>query len=376
MIRILMVFLAAAAVGSASAVAEVPGETIRAFNTAVTEGDAEARRRAATDLAAAAMSTPEDERAALFAFESAWTLCEIDRCEGASEPARFAASQPAGEEHPVAADRALLVAYVDWTAKKNRRTRATLDEALTAVVNTEPSMLSLAAFSNRLASDMDGRNWKRLMDSAGQAARHFESIKHVAGRLWSFARTAEIAASFNVRPDIEQHRAMAHLESELGAMYAAVDHDTEAPDWLKKTYYGASAWKLAIGAHLYALDEPHLSDDELDEIQGQYDLMTLDNVEEDLPFCEGDFNYSPPLRFPRSSAFRGLVGSVILGFAIDEGEVRDIAVLAAVPEDGFKERALNAAKRWQWEWDEIQPEQPCTKSRENIALPLVFQLRR
>lgn len=377
--RLLTAFLAAAAFGLAPSAAEVPNETIRSFNEAVSGGDVEAQLEAAMGLASAAMNNPDDPRAAVLAYEAAWRLCQVDACRGAGEPARFAQSLPASDDHPIAVDRTLLVAFVDWTLNPERRTRRALDDALAEVAGTEPSVVTLTAFNNRMVSDMQASAWRQLQTSAGEAARHFEPARDVVGDRWVEASLAEIVAGFNRRPSKQQQIKLSHLRGKLGAMRRPYfDRRDDSPVWLDDAFFRVQAWELAISAYLASSNEREAADSELQDILASYDDPeaegSSDSLDE-LPFCEGYLVQSPALTYPQASLRSRVVGAVLVGLRVEEGEVHDVRILASVPVEGFRDEALKTVSQWDWAWAEEQPIEPCSRSHDDMVLPLVWAFR-
>ena len=82
--------------------AQVSQDAIRAYNTALTSpSDRGAIITASEALMTEAIANPGEPDAALFAFEAAWTLCQIGECAHGRKGAEFAASLPATPDaHP------------------------------------------------------------------------------------------------------------------------------------------------------------------------------------------------------------------------------------------------------------------------------------
>lgn len=383
-----------AAITAPGANAQIPSEPIAAYNEAVNAGDASLLEPAALELTETAMANPGDDRSTLLAFEGAWSLCRIGQCEDAIAPAEFTLTQPETREHPVMQDREVLAAFATWADKQNRRNRKRLDTALEAVTNKTPSLVSLTAFQNRFAHDLQEGDWSRLEDSAGEAARHLEPIGDQVPQVWITARFAEIIGGFSLRRRDDQQEAMVHLEGELYQMYYGhEDGEDTAPGWLKDAYWRASAWRLAMSSYFASTDDRRtgsqiggaqgLSDRQIDELLAGY-MDGVDRVktpadeadaEDKRPFCEGKLIQKPRLRYPGKAAFRGQVGAVIVSFRFVEGRVSDIEVLASVPNEGFEDEVVKTVSQWRWERAETQPSEPCRMSRDDVIQTLVFQLR-
>ena len=127
--------------------ADVSSDTIHTFNQALESGDRPMIIEASKALAAAAIANPEDEQSVLFAFEAASQLCTLGQCPEAEAASRFVTSAPITDpaEHPVTDDRNLLLSYVNWSLRKNRKTRKTFDKALESVLSLSPTPLSIKA---------------------------------------------------------------------------------------------------------------------------------------------------------------------------------------------------------------------------------------
>ncbi len=362
------------------AAADISQQTISAYNTAVNAGDTDAKLAAAKALATEAMANPGDEQAALLAYEAAWLLCRSGDCGAAIEPAKFAAGQPAGDAHPSADSRTLLLAYAQWDVKPNGKTRKALDTALDAVAGSDPTLLSVQAFQMRYQADMRNRRYRKASRSASAAASHFEKAGDVLVKLQTAARSNAIVADFYYGPKSKHVSEMLHLKGRLGKMRQISDKDE--PDWLKPAYYRADAWAAAMNAVLNSSGKPSISDEEETKILAQYkdDAETANARGESkrrergkLPFCEGHLEQVPAMEYPSSANFRRMVGAVIIGFDFEDGAVVNPAILASVPDEGFKEKALEIVSQWKFVPDEEQAEGECTLDRDNIVQSFIFR---
>lgn len=386
-IAVTMTFMAS------GAMADIPSESIQAYNEALNAGDASKLETAALELTEAAMANPQDEQSTLLAFEGAWSLCRIGQCQAAIKPAEFALAQPPTSDHPVMQDRELLAAFAGWTDDKTRRTRKRLDAALAASVDKAPSLVSLTAFQQRYFEDVRKSDWGRVEDSAGETARHLEPVREQVTEAWISARFYAIVAAFSRRRNKDQHEAMVHLEGELYQMYYGHEGGKEAaPDWLKSIYWRASAWRAAMSAYFASTEggrpgsriggRSGLSDEDVDELLAGYMETTdltrgaADASDEDdgPPLCEGELIKEPELSYPGSAAFRGQVGAVIASYKFAEGRVTDVEVLASVPYGGFEDEVVETISQWRWEAAEAQPVNPCSMSYDNIVQTFVFRM--
>lgn len=368
-------------------------ETILAYNDAVTGGDAQAKVAAAGDLGEAVLAHPERDDAARLAYEAGQTLCLYSDCKGAAPLAAFALNQPEADGPIGTTDFTLLKTYTDWRRNPDHDSRQELDEALAAKVDSDLTYLSLTAFHNRYAEDAISHHWKRASESAAEAARHFAPYRSIVGDQWSDARIVAITSSFNYDPDTEDVLDMVRHVSALKKYSASFD--SNRPDWIKEQYYLADAWQMAmsayfhsnqgtrLGTHLRGPDpkdlDARISDIE-DETEGlACGIPPADNryspdEESSLPFCDGNFNMSPRLRYPSRAARKGMFGAVILKVGVEDLNVANVEVLAAVPNEGFSDDLVDTVKKWRWEVEEGVPGETCRTSRSNIIWPFVYQI--
>ena len=364
--------------------ADVSNDTIRAFNQALESGDGPQIIEASKDLAAAAVANPDQDQSVLFAFEAANQLCTLGQCPEAVAASGFIASAPITDptEHPIAEDRMLLDAFSNWSANSTRAKRRDLDAALERVVSLQPTTLSIKAFEARYYSDHTGGKVRQAAKSAGQAGDH---IRPVAEQVPSAYVTAEYLAAistFNSSQHANAQRDMTHLQGWLGQYEAKFGEDT--PEWISKQYFNAFAWRLAMSAWFQSTGNGGVSDSETETILAGYqtaapepeghadaDQMTVSG----LPFCEGQMNQTPKLRYRAGQGQRGFYGAVIARFDIESGRVVNPVVKASVPVDEFDEQALKSISQWTWEAAAGQiPGENCGMDRIGVVLPLVFQL--
>ena len=377
---------------AASAQAPDINQTISAYNEAVAAGDTAPRVKAAKALGEAALLHPEREDAAILAFEAGQTLCLMSDCSGAAELARFAASKPLPGDVIRPEDIALLEAYASWSQKPDRQRRKALDDVLDQLAEKDLTTLTLAAFHNRYMKDLSDQDWNEARESAAQAATHFAAFKDVIGEHWSNAAMTSITASFNHDPDPDDLLAMARHHVKLGKIRRA--HEDE-PDWVSNHWFVSEAWQLAMSAYFHSArdrrrsgsrirgPDPEKLDRQVDAIMAELDeagsspVLKTSTAEEDpdtLPFCEGTFDMKPGLRYPSGAARRGMFGAVILSVTLDHGEVSDVEVLAAVPNEGFTEDLTRTVEKWTWKTKEGIPGETCRTSHSNLVWPFVFML--
>lgn len=373
------IFLAAALLAAACmrANADVSNEDIASYNAALQEGEVVALKAAASRLAAASIANPDHPDAALLAFEAAWTLCRIGDCAAAQPAAVFAASFPGAPETAP-----LLEAYVTWKVDPTRRALNGLDAELKKIEHGPPTGLSVSAFRDIYTSTAKSpQGWTSLARVSARAADHFAQGGDPVPQYRTEARLLALSAAFNHTPDISQMRDMVHLRGELARMRALFDRerpDEDYPGWMEDTYWIANAWEGAMSAFLMSSSKKYVSDEDIEKIVDTY-LADLPPEEEERgeerpDFCKGSFIQKPPIKYPTSAAFRGRIGSVILGFRFENGRVKDAEVLASVPLDGFREEAVKAVSQWHFEPSEDPAVTGCRLDDDNVIQPLVFAI--
>lgn len=351
---------------------------IAAYNSAREAGDPQTMASAARELAAAAIANPERSDAALLGFEAGSTLCLVNDCEGALEVAEFAVGLTPSSNLPPTDQRVALLALTRYAKRETRSTRRALDEALTPLIDSDPSLLSVLAFRRRLDDAVSAGKWRQAVKSASEAAIHFEKLEDVRPDLLASARMTAITAAFNQSPKSSQILDMARFEATYGAMRSDIHSlDEENPKWLDDAYFSAFAWRLAMTSYFESSSRQRPADEEIEDILGDYASPSAEQtvVPGALPACEGRPNYEPKLRYPRGQAVRGRIGAVVVRFKVRDGEIVEPEVLAAVPYEGFKEGVLETILKWKWELDDDQPERPCSPDHDNVLVPYVFSLR-
>ncbi|CAN0211925.1 unnamed protein product, partial [Chrysoparadoxa australica] len=217
--------------------------------------------------------------------------------------------------------RLLLSRYIDWSLKTSSRNRRALDEALEETVGMPPSVLSVMAHKSRVEYDaLEGR-MQSLEVTATRASQHLLPIKDVVSTLWADYKQSSLMAAFYNEPKPEHLYEQADLEGTLSLMRDQEDDDTEK---LEEAYWRASAWRMAMEAYFARGNIRHKPDPErVDEILASYgiteptsyDTMEPETIDEEgvpkLPFCPGEFNMKPKLKYPMEAARKGRVGAVI-----------------------------------------------------------------
>lgn len=368
--------------------ADISNETIRAYNSAIAQGDRSAIIETSKALAAAAVANPEHSQSVLLAFEAGHKLCELDQCAEAQAAANYVATSAITDPdaHPVAEDRALLASFSNWSVDKNRRTRKAFDTALTPLVSLPPTNLTIKAMQARHFYDFETGKYRKASNSAGQAGDHIRPVADQIPRAYVAAEKMAAISGFNSAPNRSVLSDLVHLQGWLAQHRVSLGED--APDWVEKEEFRTHAWELAIEAWFVSSNKKSLSEAQRDDIMSTYDTgpditelleaakatALLEGIAA-LPFCEGELLQRPPLRYPLDSFRQGRYGAVIVGFNIEDGQVADVVVKAAVPSDEFEDQASSTVSQWTWKANSDQnPGVDCSMSRKDVVQPLVFAL--
>lgn len=389
-ISVMAVAGALSAAGQASDINDV----ISAYNEAASTGSAAERSAAARALGAAAMASSDRDDAGLLAYEAGQSLCVYDACDGTPQLAAFAASAniPANAVPP--AHIAILGAYANWKTSPSGQSRDALDAALQAGVESGVSLLTLTAYQARYIHDFERSDYREAEINARQAVEHFAPFKDMIGKNWSDAAIAGIIAGFNRNPDTQdvvemaEHRvALAKLSSEM----------SETPDWLDRHRHLAHAWQLAMhayyrsgggrrqtGSRLQGPDPEELETVVNSILRKMRDYPKIrtrvvsaeeyDAQRNLLPFCSGEFDMKPQLRYPMRASQRGMYGAVLAKINVKDLQVSDVEILAAVPHSTFEDRARETIMKWRWEVSSGTPGETCRTDHSNIFIPLVFAM--
>ena len=94
-----------------------------------------------------------------------------------------------------------------------------------------------------------------------------------------------------------------------------------------------------------------------------------------LPFCDGKLSENPDIRFPRNAGRAGTFGSVIMRISIDDLDVTDVEVLAAVPAETFEKPALKAVRKKKWIVENGTPGVTCSTSQKDMMAVVWFLIR-
>lgn len=294
-------------------------------------------------------------------------------------------STASGEDAPPDTS-AIEAAHAAWTAKANRKTRKALDTALEAY-DGPPTTATVLAHLARVKEDgIDGRV-SALRRSASAAADHIEPAKVQLPQQYLELRYIAAASLFNDRQKPDAMIEMAHVQGEAYMYQEASKEDDSA---FRDLHNNARAWGMAMEAYFNTRDESAPAYSEIEAILAAYDADTEttnakarvgetskpDTGAKRLPFCEGELEMIPKLKYPKSSLRKGVVGAVIFEFDHDEnGAVINPRVLASVPDEGFKDEAMKTVKRWSYKAAEHeQPGTTCRLERKNLQLPAIFEI--
>ncbi len=359
---------------------------------AMSGGTVAERVAAANELGQAIVQNDWRPDAVLRAYEAGQTLCVYAACQGAGPIAKFAADRPVPQDLLSTSDVGLLKTYSDWMNSGTPQTRAALDEALTASASVRATPLSVIAFQTRYTKDSNAGDWAAAAVSAAEAAQHFAPNRSVIGERWSDAVLAATTAHFNHAPNPDAILRLATHTVELVELERTLG---TRPEWLEKHAYTTRAWQEAMSAYYrsasayngngnrYAVSGPSVDQiaEEADAIlanAGKSDLVPDFWASEDsngLPFCDGKLSENPDIRFPRNAGRAGTFGSVIMRISIDDLDVTDVEVLAAVPAETFEKPALKAVRKKKWIVENGTPGVTCSTSQKDMMAVVWFLIR-
>jgi len=284
------------------------------------------------------------------------------------------------QAEPVGPDITNVVeAYDAYQAEPDRKARKALMAALTDY-SGDPTSETVNAHMAVLGADTKAGKAKNMRESAVATADHLQPVADVLPQQYAEARYVAAIALFNWRQDDDAIIEMAHAQG-LAQQARA---DPEAA-WAKPLRYKADAWGMAMGAYFASADKRHPSDEEVAAVLAEYGADTdslniaaasSEEAEDELRFCAGNLEMKPAMRYPAGGASRGMYGALILELTFDdEGNVQNPEVLASVPIEGFEEKSLRTVRKWHYKAAEGErPGETCRLTRENVVLPLVFQL--
>ena len=365
--------------------ADISNATIRDYTSAIESRKVSEIIDKSRALASEAMQNADDDQASLLAFEAAWTLCSLERCADAVDAADFVARQTVSDAaaHPVRQDRNLLLAYARWRNKATSQTRKALDDALGDMDDVEPSLLSVKAFTERYRVDQAGTDRDQTKRTAQAAREHLEQLADLVPDQLAVANFVEAASAWGGGIRSNDQIRMEHAKWQFQILLADDKFNNAAG--LEDLRWKAEAWGSAMRAFVIARARgagpnkrtagkfPGMTPDEAREVAQLYapKLAALKTPPEQ-PRCIGALSEQPD-RVPRGrDQTRGYVGTVIVGIDVEAGELKNIRVLAAVPDDKYSQFALDAFKGIRWEKAETQPVADCNDSFEELVVPFSF----
>lgn len=366
-------------------VADMPAGTISGFNATLQTNDPSAIVAAAKEMGAVAIAHPEDPQAPVAAFEAANQLCLRGACADAVPMAQFLKGLAGGA--PVSQPELdVLAAYTAWSAStKGPADDGIFQTALTANVAAQPSLLTIAAFETFYARTTQSSDWKTISARAGLAASHLEPVKDLVPDRWATAELLAATAGFNDTRDFAAYDRI----SDLSAWLQGKRRDEALEERLKPLAYEAVAWETALSAFFKSFGNTAFSNVDRDgrlRYQTEFDQAKARSeailarfptgTSSEPPFCSGEVVKPPKPKFPSKAARKGYVGAVLLGIDFEDGQVSNVEVLAAIPDDSFAQATLEGMKTFRWKFDEVQEEPGCTRTKKTaMVYPFEYVLR-
>lgn len=358
-----------------SAAADISNEKIRDYNEAVAAAtDMDRIMAAALALAEDAMDNPGNETATLLAFEAAWTLCQIGQCDKAGDAAKFASTQTAipDDGYPSEGTRQVLNSYIDWKTDASNANRNKLAKSLANLEQDDVTQISLAAHREHYQYCTSKGAWRDAAKAAAAAARHTERLKSDIFEDYAMAEYTRISSEFNASQTSRTYEDAIVLRQEVDArikeLHAA--NPEASIDFLQQLSYEVNAWEGMANAYLVSTGK----DRQVRRIREKFPDIDAE-PEDTSDFCQGNFDAPPYVTYPQSAAASGRIGSLLVGFTIDNGRTRDVEVLAAVPKGVFDEEAIRAISELTWSPAEGVDITQCSMVRENVVYPLIFSLQ-
>ncbi|WP_300391165.1 hypothetical protein [Henriciella sp.] len=368
-------------------------DAIKAYNAAMTGGDAEAKLQTAEVLGQTAIAESSRRDAPLLALEAAKTLCLYGDCKSALSLTDWISSHAGGDGQVSKTEVALVDAFARWRTQPSSASRAALDKALVPFIEGDLSTLTLAAFQHRYTYDASKQRWAKAMKSANEASTHFEPFRGAIAQQWSEAEMMRIIADFNATPSANEVIAMA--EHHVAVSELIGQYTVPKPDWLFDHFYLTLAWENALMAYFdsgYSERRwSNLPEEDVVALKAnQRALMrealspgaaiwrrpgTEDDYSHgDLPFCSGHFDKKPAIKYGGMNAYRGQFGSVVLRVDIENAKVSDLEILAAVPAGQFEDEAIDAISQWTWVVESGTPGVTCRTSQKNFIQEVIFHI--
>lgn len=370
-IWVLAVTVGLALCGSASA--KIPTDLIQSFNTALEKNDSAAILQISEELIAAATETPDDPYAREIAFEAGTQLCireACDRARGAAPLMRGPASQEVSAELGN-----LLIALSEWSVGQNSKTSTALEKALSAVAPQQPTFLTIVAFDKFHAAKLKAGNLAQTQKIADLAIAHYAPVRAVIPENWATVELSSIATTFSRKRGAEALDRLARLEVSL---YPYILEEQEDRPGLKDLYYQTQAWRYAITSWFRSHPSSHrraiaAADEYVETERKKLRKAYYETRERPPRYCRGGLDKTPSPDYPHDALKEGYIGAVLIGFDLEADEIRNVRVLAAVPDSKFEKAALDSMKNVRWTYNEQQPEPDCSKANgQLVTIPFQF----
>ena len=338
---------------------------IREYNAAVKAGDyAMAAAEAESIWAVLDKTLPE---AVATAREFAWTSMLAGEPAKAMVYARWlveeGAKAPTPDDDPLLSKILLLWSGLGNEPSKDQRAElSTTLSSWSAANTTLPSRVAAVAAAQLYGKAWQAGDWK-------DAERDAVIAERLAGRLGAEGLVIEqramldgAAANFMDTRKADGYMRIADgwekLVARIGPPRPGKGLDLGN---LEPVYWRGLAWMTAMSAYFRVGNDARLSgpaykrQGELIEarsktIQGRCGAAPCAPAPlppGQLPQCNATWKQSPPLRYPSTAVWKGMVGATILRLTVDDaGKVTDLKVLAAVPSETFPEPTMKAVRQW------------------------------
>lgn len=354
--------------------ADISDAAIDNYNKALTEATrAEEISSAAQALASEALASPDDEMSTLLAFEAAWTLCQIGQCKEGLPAANFAAARTAksADEYPSQETRTVLARYMAWKLDDSNENRKDLASALSTLKAGDVSQVTLAAHRGHYLYCTQKGAWRDAAKAAAAAAQHSAAIKSDIFDEYALAELTRITAEFQLNKTAQVYSDIVDLEDEVDTRLHEIRQANPKAEnqTLTSIRYKTIALSGAINAYLSSTGNTQ----SIKRIHRNRPARAP--VEQPDPnFCEGSIVKPPRPSYPQKALDDGIIGSLVIGFTIDQGKPKDIQVLAAIPQGVFEKEAIRAMEEIKWAPKEGIDTSTCSMVQEGFVYPMVFSI--
>ncbi len=357
---------------------------IKSFNAAVKAGDYKTASAEAEQIWKSWDRSKEDT--ALVAREFGFASLIAGRNELALQFGKFLVENGAGlavpDKEPLAS--AVLYRTADYKVGKSK---AQL-EALRAALNARSSsggfdMTSVVAWELLYTSDWSTGDWASATTDALAAAQFLSRQPPFLSR----QRSAEVhaaAAQFIQGKDRvssgknNYYDAMADVHDRIVAdLNTSNNQSDRASLWPLK--WRAEAWALAIESYLISTYEQVGSNISTKMQPRALARPLFGEIAEDpalaqTPLCDGQFE-GKRMQYPANKEYSGLVGSVIARVeTAANGKVAGVAIVAAVPGDGFGEAVAKTLSTWTFKTAKGVDPRSCRTESRNRYYKVLFRI--